>query len=329
MRPFAYESPTRLVDALGSLAQAAADGTARPLAGGTDLLPLMKSDISAPSRLVDLKRLDELDDNIEVDEEGISLGALTTLSQIEHNNLLREWCPVLPEAAAEAATPQLRNMATLAGNLLQRPRCWYFRSRHLDCWLKGGADCPARDGENQYHALFHVSPCVAVHPSDLPSALIALDAEVYLAGPNGTRTLPLAGFFAPPEEGRRTENTLEATEIITTIRIPLPHADMRSTYLKAMDRKVWDFALVGVAAALRVHDGRIEDPRLVLTGVAPIPWRAHEAEQALVGQAPSPALFRQVAEAALLGATPLAHNGYKVPLATALIRRALANVSSG
>lgn len=327
MRAFAYESPTLLADALGLLTRSNGDGLVRPLAGGTDLLTLMKADIASPTRLVDLKRIDELDDDIEVNEEGITLGALTTLAQIEHNALLREWCPVLPEAAAEAATPQLRNMATLAGNLLQRPRCWYFRNHHLDCWLKGGDTCPARDGENHHHALIDVSPCVAVHPSDLASALVALDASVHLTGPNGTRTMTLTEFFAPPVADRRSENTLDAAEIITAIHIPLPHADMQSTYLKAMDRKVWAFALAGVAATMHLEGGRVEDVRIVLTGVAPIPWRAREAERGLIGAKPSEDQFRRAAEVALVGAQPLAHNGYKLPLASALIRRALAAVS--
>ncbi len=332
MRPFAYERPTAIADALALLDPsgdgAAGDG-ARPLAGGTDLLTLIKGEIAAPTRLVDLKRLAELDDSIALDDGGLTLGALTTLAAIERHALVLEQAPALAEAAAAAATPQLRNMATLGGNLLQRPRCWYFRNRLFDCWLKGGDACPARDGENGLHALFgsDASPCVAVHPSDLAPALLALDAELRLRGPRGERTLPLTDFFALPDDDRRRENTLVPDELIVAVRLPTPLATTKSTYLKAMDRKVWAFALVGVAASLGVESGRIATARVVLSGVAPIPWRAEAAERLLIGAAPSEALFARATEAALLDAAPLAHNGYKVPLAEALVRRALAAVT--
>lgn len=326
MRPFAYDSPTSLTDAIALVAPNG-DGEHRPLAGGTDLLTLMKAEIVSPARLVDIKRVVDLTDEIEITEQGITIGALASLAEIENNELIKEWCPVLSDAAGLAASPQLRNMATIGGNLLQRPRCWYFRNADIPCWLKGGDDCPAHEGQNQRHALFGGGPCYAVHPSDPAAALLALDADVRLTGSSGSRTLALADFFARPEEGRRTETTIGSDELIEAIHIPLPHAGLRSVYLKAMDRKVWSFALVGVAAALQMEDGHIGDARLVLSGVAPVPWRVEGAEQRLVGQQPSTGVFARAAEAALAGAEPLAHNGYKVPLAKALIQRALAHVS--
>jgi xanthine dehydrogenase YagS FAD-binding subunit len=219
-------------------------------------------------------------------------------------------------------------MATIGGNLLQRPRCWYFRNPRVNCWLKGGADCPARDGENQYHALYDVSPCVAVHPSDPAAALLALDAFVRLRGASGEREMPLADFFAPPTAERRRETVIAGDELIVSIRIPPLAADARSTYLKPMERKVWAFALVGVAALIRIDNRRVTHARIVVSGVAPIPWRAAAAEQVLLGTEPTDEVIAQAADAALESTQPLSNNGYKVPLAHALVRRALSEVAS-
>jgi len=332
MKPFAYTSPTSIDEALSLLGRdgAAPNGEAsiRPLAGGTDLLTLIKADVETPHQLINLKRLPELSDRIDETPQGLTLGARTTLADIETSGVIRQHYTALAEAAAEAATPQLRNMATIGGNLLQRPRCWYYRNRLFHCWLKGGDECQASDGENHYHSLFghDASPCVAVHPSDPAVALTALDSEILVRGPNGERMLPIADLFALPEENRRTETTLHGDELIVSIRIPAP-AVARSTHLKAMDRKVWAFAIVSVAAALRVEKGKIARARLALGGVANIPWRAHTAEELLTDQAPSEALFTRAADTALEGAEPLEHNAYKIPLAKTLIRRALSAVA--
>lgn len=326
MRAFDYTSAATVEEALAELGRAGA-GAARPLAGGTDLLTLMKADIVAPGKLINIKQIADLPRGIAESPAGVSIGALTTLSAIERDPLLLRRYPALVEAAGLAATPQLRNMATIGGNLLQRPRCWYFRSPDVRCWLQGGEECQARDGENQLHALFDVSPCVAVHPSDLATALIALDAAVRLRGPGGERTLPVAEFFAPPTDERRTETAMAEEELILSVELPALREGVRSTYLKAMDRKVWAFALVGVAAALRLggpSGRRVEEARLVLGGVAPVPWRATAAEELLVGAELDDQAAADGAAAALAGARPLAHNGYKLPLAEALVRRALA-----
>lgn len=320
MRPFDYTRPASLDEAIQLLQ---ADGAARPLAGGTDIITLLKAEIIAPSQLLDIKRLPELSAEIAETERGLTLGALVTLADIERHAAILERYTALAEAAGLAATPQLRNMATLGGNLLQRPRCWYFRDEQFDCWLKGGTECHARDGQNGLHAVFDVSPCVAVHPSDLASALVALDASVRLRGPQGERTVPLAEFFAPPTDERRTETTLARDELIVAVEVPRPQPGTRSTYHKAMDRKVWAFALVGVAAVLRVEGDSVADARIVLSGVAPIPWRVEAAEQAIVGQAIDAERIGAAASAALAGAAPLQHNGYKVPLAESLVRSAL------
>jgi xanthine dehydrogenase YagS FAD-binding subunit len=335
MRPFEYMSPATVDEAIALIGQNGHDrdkglrplAGVQPLAGGTDLLTLMKADIAAPSRLLNIKSLTGLPGGIEDTSQGLSIGALTTLTEIETHPAIQQGYPLLAQAAAVAATPQLRNMATLGGNLLQRPRCWYFRNRRLDCWLKGGGECPAYDGENQLHALFGGGPCHAVHPSDLAPALLAFDAQVRLQGSGGARSLPLAEFFSLPSEDRRHETAIGRDELLLSVSLPPLPEGSRSTYLKAMDRKVWAFALVAVAAAVRLDGRRVADARLVLGGVAPIPWRVSAAEQELLGAEVSPELFARAAEIALSGAEPLRHNAYKVTLAKALIQRALTAVT--
>ena len=326
MRPFDYSSAPSADEAVARLS-----ASTRPYAGGTDLLTRMKADISAPEALIDIKASD-LPKGILETSDGLSLGALTTLTEIEMSPLLKEKYTLLHQAASLAATPQLRNRATLGGNLLQRPRCWYYRNEHINCWLKGGKTCPAKEGQNEHHAVFGAgpaddNPCVAVHPSDLASCLTALDARVKLRGPGGERTLTMADFYKLPEEGRRQETVIEDDELIMSIEVPALPEGTTSTYLKAMDRKAWAFALVGVAAVLRVDGGIIKDARLALSGVANIPWRLEDAEGELTGQEASADLFARVAEVALADAAALEHNAYKIPLAKRLIKRALADVA--
>ncbi len=324
MRPFAYERPESIEQAMTMLATSEATSPdIRPLAGGTDLLTLMKSDIVRPDTLIDLKRVAELDDRIETTPDGTTIGALTTLSQLEHDPTIQSSYGALAGSAGQAATPQLRNMATLGGNVLQRPRCWYFRDPEIACWLKGGDTCPAHDGENTHHAIFQESPCVAVHPSDSAAALIALDAEVLVRGSSGERTIPIGQFFTTPTDEYRRENVLAPGELILGFRLPTPASGTRSVYLKAMDRKVWAFALVGVAASVTVTGGIIGDARIVLGGVATVPHRLTQVEDAVRGQAPDDVVFARAAELGLDGARPLSHSGYKVDLAKALIQRAL------
>lgn len=317
MRPFDYTRPESLDDAL--LRLAGSGGEARPLAGGTDLLTLMKAGLNAPSRLLDLKRLDELSAGVDLaDDGGVRLGALLTLAAIERDPRLGARYPLLAQAAGSAATPQLRNRATLGGNLLQRPRCWYFRDPQIGCWLKGGDDCPARDGLNQHHALFETGPCRAVHPSDLAGALLALDAAAVVRDARGERRVALAELFAAPESARRRETTLGDDELLTAVDVPAAPAGARGVYLKAMERKAWAFALVGVAAL--VAPGHV---RLVANGVAATPWRLRAAEDALADGALDAADIDRAAAAAPADAEPLAHNGYKIALLQGLVKQAL------
>ncbi len=326
MRSFEYTSPASVGEAI-ALLERDDKGAVRLLAGGTDVITLMKAEIATPEQLINVKQLDGLTAGIEETSDGVTIGALTTLSMIEKSGLLHERYTALAEAASLAATPQLRNMATIGGNLLQRPRCWYFRDPLFNCWLKGGDECYAKDGQNQHHALFGAGPCVAVHPSDLAPALMALGATVRLQGPQGERTVPLEQFYALPLVDRRRETTLSDDEIVLSVQLPKTNDGMRSSYFKAMDRKAWAFALVGVAVALRIEGGNIAETRIVLSGVAPIPWRAQQAEAALQGVAPSAAAFAAAADAGLAEAQPLEHNGYKVPLLRSLIVRALETVT--
>jgi len=325
MKPFGYSQPTSISETISLLKQSSGTDSNRPrvLAGGTDLLTLMKEELIAPDSLIDIKRLKDLDGEISLQHDVLRIGALATLASIERHPLVRKHATALSQAALLAASPQLRNMATIGGNVLQRPRCWYFRDRDVSCWLKGGDTCPALEGENQLHAIFSECPCHAVHPSDPATALVALDAKVLIRRPFGERSEPVEKFFALPAEERRTENTLESDEIITGLEIPIHESNSSSLYLKAMNRKVWAFALVGVGLGVRFSDHVVSDVRLVLGGVAPIPRLIPEAATALVGRPLDPARFDEIAELALAKATPLRLNGYKRNLAQGLIRQAL------
>lgn len=320
MRPFDYLRAESVESACGQVS-----ATAPAYAGGTDLLTLMKAGLRTPERVVDLKR-SGLSTDIVDDGDRITLGALVTLGDIERSRMLRARLSALTDAAGLAATPQLRHRATIAGNLLQRPRCWYYRTPEVDCWLKGGTGCPARDGRNEHHAIFHDSPCVAVHPSDLAGPLVALDAVVQLRSTAGTRTLPVAQLLAPPTEERRTENVLDEGEIITAIDIDASQPVV-STYRKAMDRAAWSFALVGVAVAARFDGERLDGARIVLSGVANTPRRATPSEEVLMRSGELDEMtIERAATAAAESAAPLSQNGYKRQLVVAMIRDALAEV---
>jgi xanthine dehydrogenase YagS FAD-binding subunit len=321
MRNFEHVAAESPSEALGLLASGAAAG-ARLIAGGTDLLPLMKAGLDAPVRLIDLKAARALRYlRFEPDGE-LRIGALATLADLERDPEVGRRLPILTQAVRDAATPQLRAMATVGGNLLQRNRCWYFRG-DFQCWLKGGAECYARDGENKYHAIFEQSPCVAVHPSDLAPALIALDAQAVIQGPGGSRTVAVDELLRPPTIDQRCDYRLDPAEVIVELRVPAQPAGARGVYLKAMDRQAWAFALVSAAAQLALHEGRVERARLVLGGVANVPWHVPAAETDLRGQAVTPELAVRIADAAVQGVHPLAHNAYKVGLARELARRAV------
>ena len=253
-----------------------------------------------------------------------SLGALVTLAEIEEHPAVRRSYAALAEAARSVGSPQIRNVGTIGGNLCQRPRCWYYRDEGILCIKKGGSKCYAAEGKNKYNAILGGGPSYIVHPSDCAPALLALNARVTIAGPGGkTRQVPLEEFFVLPRVNVFRENILQPNEIVTMVEVPTPAPGTRSAYLKFKERDSMDWALSSVGAALTMRNGVVGDARVVLGGVAPIPWRSKEAEAVLRGKAVTPALADQAAEAALADAKPLADNGYKVPLTKVLIRRAL------
>lgn len=292
-------------------------------AGGIDLLDHMKERLLEPERLVDLKRVPGLDRVEPQPDGGLRLGPLVTLAQVARDEAVRRGHLALAEACALAASPQIRNVATLGGNLLQRPRCWYYRLESYKCFKKGGETCFAVDGENRYHSIFGEGPVFAPHPSNAATALVALHASFELLGARGTRTVAAGEFFTLPSVDATRENVLQPGEILTAIVLPPPVAGARSTYTDVRERPGFDWPLVALAASLRTDGGVVRQASLVLGAVAPIPWRAAAAEKALVGRRLDEASARQAAEAAVQGAAPLSDNGYKLELTRALVRRAL------
>jgi xanthine dehydrogenase YagS FAD-binding subunit len=315
---FSYAKPRALGEALKLLK----NGTVA-IAGGTDLIGLIRNGLATPNALVDLTGIEGLRGWTREQGKGLRIGALTPLSDLETSPQLRKLAPMIVESLRDAATPQLRNMGTVGGNLLQRNRCWYFRDEAVPCWLKGGTRCFAAEGENRYHAILGAAECVMVAPSDLAPALIALDAEVELASSLGRRTVPLRSFFVTPSGRQRKEHAIRRGELITSVKIAESALERRGTFLKAMDRKAWSFALVSVAAAARIKDGKARDVRVVLGGVAPSPWSVTAAHKQLEGSALDDNACLAAADTILAGAEPLRDNGYKVTLARELIRRAL------
>ncbi|HVR89367.1 MAG TPA: FAD binding domain-containing protein [Candidatus Limnocylindria bacterium] len=318
MKPFAYARPRALTDAL-RLAQAGATA----MAGGTDLLGLMKDGIVSPERIVDLRDVEALRGWTRAKGKGIRIGALETLAELEASPELAKLLPIVGEALRPAATLQLRMMGTVGGNLLQENRCWYFRDEAYPCWLKGGIRCFAVDGDNRLHAVLGADVCVAVAPSDLAPALIACDATVTLASARGTRTLPLSDLYRVPQGRARRMHGIIPGELITEVRVPENALARRGAFEKAMERKTWSFALVSVAVSVKLIGGVARDARIVLGGVAAVPWRARAAEKLLESRALDEAACQAAADAALDAAEPLKDNGYKVPLARELVRRTL------
>ncbi|HEV2833907.1 MAG TPA: xanthine dehydrogenase family protein subunit M [Pyrinomonadaceae bacterium] len=332
MKTFEWTNPTTVNEAVKMLSAAAAtdiDEAPRPIAGGQDLLTTMKDYTSRPARLVNLKHIPGLN-RITLNARGLTIGALVTLSELEEHAGVRKSFPGLSEAAHSIATPQIRNLGTVGGNLCQRPRCWYFRLEEVICLKKGGSECYAANGENKYNAIIGGGPSYIVHPSDLAPVLVALGARVTVTGAAGKRVIPLDKFFTLPSEGSiRRENVLQNDDIITEIFVPASPLATHSTYLKFKERESLDFALASVAAAVQLAPNRtVRDVRIVLGGVAPIPWRVPQAEKFLIGKQLNAEILSEAGKIALADAKPLEKNAYKVPLAQTLVRRALAKVGA-
>jgi len=300
------------------------------LAGGTDLLGEMKRRIRSPKRLVNIKTIDKLGGVSLAKTKGktLRMGALVTISEIESHPIIAKEFSSLRQAASQVGTPQLRNMGTLGGNLCQHPRCWYFRNPHFPCWLKGGIKCFAVAGENKFHRILGEGVCASVHPSDLAPVLMALNARVKIAGPKGERQIPLEELYMLPREKQRQTTVLKRGELITEFQAPLPEKNARGIFLKSMERKAWSFALSSVAIQVNLDGDQVTEGRVVLGGVAPIPWRAKEAEKVLRGQKLSEELAHRAAEAAISGVRPMRDSAYKVRLVQGLVEKALMEVTS-
>ena len=324
LRPFEYLQPQSLEEASSLLS---VDG-AYALAGGSDLLSEMKERVVSPAALVSLAGVEELR-AVEVTPEGVRIGAMVSLAALAGNTELQQRYPLLTEAAGGIATPQIRNVGTLGGNLCQRPRCFYYRSPLTLCLKKGGDSCLALAGNSKYLSILGGERCYIVHPSDMAVALVALDAQVELGGPAGRRTMSLQEFFIGPSVNLTSENVLQTGEVVASVSVRSSPENTRSVYLKAREREAGDFALVSVAAALAVTDGRVSWCRVSLGGVAPYPYRAQEAEECLIGIAAANADAAEAGRRAVAGATPLRGNGYKVDLAANLIKQAISRLLSG
>jgi xanthine dehydrogenase YagS FAD-binding subunit len=290
-------------------------------AGGSDLLGLIKDRVVSPDVIVSLRTVPGLD-RVTESRDGVTIGGLITLDALAAHALVRERYPVLAEAAASVATPQIRNVGTLAGNVCQRPWCWYYRNG-FPCYKAGGTTCFSVTGENQFHAIFGGGPSYIVHPSDCAPALVALEATFRLFGPSAERDVPAAEFFTLPRPNPSKENQLADDEVLVSVTLPRPRPGSRGTYHKVLDREAWTHAVVSAAVALDIDAGICRRARIVLGGVAPIPWRVQSAERKLEGQRLTSELATQAGDAAVEGAKPLAHNAYKVPMTRAVVARAI------
>jgi xanthine dehydrogenase YagS FAD-binding subunit len=311
-----YVRPKNITDASGSLRER----NTVALGGGTDLLVTMREGLVRPDRLVDLRAIPDGDAVTWKADGSLRLGATVTIATIAADAQIRQRFPALAMACESVGSPALRNMGTIGGNLCQRPRCWYFRSG-IPCLKSTGSDCPAVDGENTHHVIFGGGPCYAVHPSDPAVALTALDATVSITGAAGDRTISVADFFVLPDPDPKRETVLREGEFIAAIEVPAVSSGERQKYTKVLQRGAWDFALASLAVVRRT-DGSV---RMVLGGVAPIPWRVNPSVEEDVSSAPlSEDDIEVLADRALYDAQPLAGNGYKVALSRALLREAIA-----
>jgi xanthine dehydrogenase YagS FAD-binding subunit len=323
VRPFAYERAQDTASAVAAAQAHAAEG-ARYLGGGTNLVDLMRLGVERPAYLIDVTRIGN--DRIEeTDDGGLSIGAEISNAELAAHYRVRRDYPLLADALLHGASGQLRNLATVGGNLLQRTRCPYFQDVTKPCnKRRPGSGCPAREGEHRNLAILgHSEACVATNPSDMAVALAALDAVVHVTGPDGDRAIPIPGFHRLPGQEPERDTVLEPAELITEVRLPPPISGARSRYRKARERSSFAFALVSVGALLAVDDGRVSEVRIALGGVAHAPWRAEQAETELLGQPAGEEAFAAAADAELEDAEPLRDNVYKVTLAHNLIVRTL------
>lgn len=318
MNGFALTNPRSVDEAIG---HAAKGGTYK--AGGIDLLDCMKEGLSSPPLLVNLQSVPGLD-RIYVDGKGnLHIGPTVTLTKVAESSAVAARARAVSESASHSATPQIRNMATVGGNLLQRTRCWYYRSADFHCRRKGGQICFAHDGDNEYHAIFDNRVCAMVHPSSLAVALIALDARLVLAGAKGKRAAALESFYLSPEQNLHEGYHLAEAELLTDVVLPPPRPGLVSTFIKVGQKESFDWPLADVAVAMQLADGRCRQARIILGAAAPVPWRAHGAEAELENRQITAETAQRAAKASIEGATPLKYNAYKVAIFETIVSRAI------
>jgi len=328
MKTFEYYKVTAVAQAISLLTKL--QEKAAILAGGSDLLGMMKDrpegpKLKMPQSLIDIKGIKDLS-YMKEQKNGLKIGATTTLSEIASSNLIANKYPLLAQAANQVAVPQIRNVGTLGGNLCQRPRCWYFRGRLFkDCLRKGGGNCYASNGENQYHAIIGNSVCCMVYPSDMAPALTALNARVEIATPKGNKMVPIEQFYVRPEKNILRENILTPQEMLVAVEIPISTANSKSIYLKLKERQAFDFAVTSVAVNLNLKNNIVADSRVVFGGIAPFPLRATKVEAALKGKEVKECISA-ACKAAADGAKPLSHNGYKVDATKGILEEALSHL---
>jgi xanthine dehydrogenase YagS FAD-binding subunit len=330
MRSFKYYAATSWEDAVAFLGK---NDKAQVVAGGSDLLGWIKDDLNGPGApradtLVDIRTIPNANTLKYDAAAGLTIGALTPLTQLaEHADVLKNY-PGLAKAAASPASPSIRNVGTLGGNLMQRPRCWYLRGKEFNCYKKGGDFCFSVTGENQYHAILDGELCYIVHPSDTAPALLAANATAKVLGPSGARDVAFDKLFIGPRTNVLKETVLEKNEVLTAVTVPAPAANSKSVFMKVTQREVYDFAIVSIAVVAQVEGGVWKDGRVVLSGVAPTPYRATAAEDALKGQSINAAVVKTAADNTLLKARPMSNNAYKVDIARNLIQRAILGLAS-
>jgi xanthine dehydrogenase YagS FAD-binding subunit len=328
VKAFVNVNASTLAGAVDALVKARAAGREAVIAGGgSDLLGLMKERLIQPDVVVNLKTIPSLNE-VAVEAGLTRIGGLITLEALARDPMVREQYAVLSEAASHVGTPQIRNTGTLAGNLCQRPWCWYMRNG-FPCYKNGGDRCFARNGENQYHAIFSQGPSYIVHPSDTAPALVALDATFRIVGPGGERHVRAADFFVMPARRPRRENVLGDDEILAGVEIPPSPAGRRSTYYKVMDRESWTHAVVSAAVVLDMAGEVCRHASIVLGGVAPVPLPRPDAARLLEGVRITDGVIARVADAVVADARPLAKNAYKVPLTRGVVRRTIAALARG
>jgi xanthine dehydrogenase YagS FAD-binding subunit len=318
VKPFAYVNAANEKDALAALGPQR--GRFLPMAGGMDLLALMKDYVAQPERIVSVRNLDKT--IAKTADGGLRIGAAVTIADLAVHPDVTRMYPALVQAAAEVGTPQIRNAGTVGGNINQRPRCWYFRNEEFPCLKKGGSRCYAVDGENQYHAIFGSGPCHIVQPSSLAVPAVALGAKMRVIGPAGERTVDAEQYFVMPDRNLFGETVLEPNELMTHLILP-PPGTVRSAMYEVRFKQSHDWPLATATAALDMRGTTVRGARIVIGSVAPIPWRAPAAEKVLAGKAITEQVAMEAADAALQGSKAMSQNAYKIQIARTAVKRAV------